>query len=130
MFILKTAQIQHFIAADENELVDVVGKSIRLANGARVTGYDDEELTSMVKIGIARARSHGLTKAEVIAAFVAVMFEVAPRFDEQGEISEVLNDERLSPEVRFFQIFDRVQDAAWIEASKKYDDSFWFSAKV
>lgn len=129
MFILKTTQIQHFIAADEEELVSVIAKSIHLANGTRVAGYDDKELGSMVKVGIARARSRGLTRAEAIAAFVAVMFEVAPRFDEQPEINEVLKDERLSPEVRFFQIFDRVQDTAWIEAQKKYEDSFWFTAE-
>lgn len=128
MFILKTAQVQHFIAADEDELVDVVAKSIRLANFSRVAGYDDKELGSMVKIGIARARTHGITKAEAIAAFIAVMFEVAPRFDEQAEINEVLKDERFPPEVRFFQLFDRVTDAAWIDAQKKYEDSFWFTA--
>lgn len=127
MFVLKTAQIQHFIAADENELVDVIAKSIRLANGTRVASYDDKELGSMVKIGIARARTHGLTRAEAIAAFVAVMFEIAPRFDEQVEINEVLKDERFAPEVRLSQLFDRVTDAAWIEAQKKYEDSFWFT---
>lgn len=129
MFVLKTAQIQHFIAADDDQLVSVIAKSIRLANGTRVAGYDDKDLSAMVKIGITRARSHGLTRAEAIAAFVAVMFEVAPRFDEQPEINEVLKDEKLSPEVRFFQIFDRVQDTAWIEAQKKYEDSFWFTVE-
>ncbi len=129
MFVLKTAQIQHFIAADENELVDVIAKSIRLANGTRVAGYDDKELGAMVKIGIGRARTHGLTRAESIAAFVAVMFEVAPRFDEQAEIAEVLNDERFTPEVRFSQLFERVQDGAWTDAQKKYEDSFWFTTE-
>jgi hypothetical protein len=129
MFVLKTAQLQHFIAADENELVDVIAKSIRLANGTRVSGYDDSELAEMVKIGIGRARSHGLTKAEAIAAYIAVMFEIAPRFDEQAEINEVLKDERFSPEVRFSQLFDRVTDAAWTEAQKKYEDSFWFTTE-
>jgi hypothetical protein len=128
MFVLKTAQIQHFIAADESELVDVISESIRLANGTRVAGYNDKELASMVKIGIARARTYGLTRAEGIAAFVAVMFEIAPRFDEQPEINEVLKDERFSPEVRLSQLFDRVTDEAWIEAQKKYEDSFWFTA--
>lgn len=129
MFVLKTAQIQHFIASDENELVDVIAKSVRLANGTRVAGYDDDELRSMVKIGIGRARSRGLTRAESIAEFVAVMFEIAPRFDEQTEISDVLNDERFPPEVRFSQLFDRVTDAAWIDAQRKYDDSFWFATE-
>ncbi len=128
MFVLKTAQIQHFIAADENELVDVIAKSIRLANGTRVAGYNDEELGSMVRIGISRARSRGLNRAEDLAAFIAVMFEVAPRFDEQPEIDAVLKDELISPEARFYQLFERVPDTAWIAAQKNYDDSFWFTS--
>lgn len=128
MFLLKTTQIQLFIASDENQLVEVIAQSIRAANGERVAGYDDKDLGSMVKIGIERARSHELTRAEDIAAYVAVMFEVAPRFDEQPEFREVFHDALFSPEARFYQIFDRVKEDAWIEAQKKYEDSFWFTA--
>ena len=84
----------------------------------------------MLEIGIARAKSHGLTGAEDIAAFIAVMFEIAPRFDEQTEIRQVLTDDRFPPNVRLDQLFMLVPDEVWIEASKKYDDSFWFPAKV
>lgn len=127
MFIIKNKQIQHFIASDENQLASVIAGSIRLANGGRVASYSDKELASMVKIGIERARSHGLNRAEDIAAFVAIMFEVAPRFDEQNEIREVLADTKLTPEMRLSLLFDRVPEGAWINAQKKYEDSFWFT---
>jgi len=130
MLVIRKQQIQEFIAGNKNELADVVRAAIRKSNEQRVKMYDDKELDSMLKIGIGRAKSHGLTGAEDIAAYVAVMFEIAPRFDEQPEIREVLEDANFPVDLRFEQLFTRVPDAAWIEASKKYDDSFWFPAKV
>jgi hypothetical protein len=130
MFIIKNKQIQYFIASDESQLAVVIARSIRVANGARVAGYSDKDLESMVKIGMDRARSHDLIRAEDIAAFVAVMFEVAPRFDEQDEIRAVLADTKLTPEMRFSMLFDRVSEEAWVSAQKKYEDSFWFTASA
>jgi len=128
MLVIRKEQIQHFIAADEHQLVEVIERSIRLANGERVAGYDETELTSMVRIGIGRARSRGLTGAEDIAAFVAVMFEIAPRFDEQAQIREVFDDIKFTPEIRFYQLFDRVPEEAWIEAQENYEEAYWFTA--
>lgn len=125
MFVIKTAQLQQFIAADDTELANVVADAMVAANGTRIAEYDRDRLVKMAEIGIERARSRGLSRAEDIAAFVAVMVEVAPRFDEQPEINAVLSDETFAPEVRFVQLFDRVEPASWIDAQKKYDDSFW-----
>jgi len=129
MLVIRKQQLQEFIAGNAGEFAEVVRTAIRKSNEERVKVYDDKELDAMLAIGIARAKSHGLTGAEDIAAFVAVMFEIAPRFDEQPEIREVLQDANFKPDDRLEQLFIRVPDAAWAEASKKYDDSFWFPAK-
>ena len=126
MLVIRSKQIQEFIARDEQELADVVRQAVRKANAARVEADEDTELTLMVKIGIDRARGRGLFNAEDIAAFVAIMFEIAPRFDEQPEIEAVFKDERMPPEMRFKLLFQLVPDGPWAEAGKRYDDSFWF----
>ncbi|MEP7077221.1 MAG: hypothetical protein ABI878_15560 [Acidobacteriota bacterium] len=128
MFVIRQEQIQHFIAADEDELAFEVAKAVRKATCDRVASYDDAQLRSMVKLGIERARANKLTAAEDISAFVAVMFEVAPRFDEQKDIRQILDNETLPPDVHFYQIFDFAQDQAWAEAERRYDDDFWFPA--
>ncbi|MEO8649390.1 MAG: hypothetical protein ABI539_09515 [Acidobacteriota bacterium] len=130
MLVIRKQQIQEFIARSENELIDVVREAIRKAVKERVHVYDDPQLNEMLKVGIARAKSHGLTAAEDIAGFVAIMFEVAPRFDEVAEIRAVLEDERFPPDLRFEQLFQRLSDEPWIEAGKKYDDTFWFPEKA
>jgi hypothetical protein len=126
MFVIKEEQIQHFIAANENEQVKVVVEALRKACGDRISEYDDKTLEKMAEIGIERARSRGLSKTQNIAAYVAIMFEIAPRFDEQAEVAAVFADKRFSSDVRFEQLFQRVSQQAWIEAGKLYDDSFWF----
>ena len=78
MLVIRRSQLEEFIARDDAELVSVVRRAVRAANGSRVKVYTDQQLDAMVKIGIDRARSRGLEFAEDIAAFVAIMFEVAP----------------------------------------------------
>ncbi len=126
MLVIRKQQIQNFIARDEAELVDVVRGAIRRASRSRVAAFDDDELRGMVRIGIERARSHGLAGVEDLAAFVAIMFEIAPRFDEQKDIREILQDTTFPIETRMEHIFTCLDEAPWIEAQKKYDDCFWF----
>ena len=128
MLIIREEQIQHFIAADEDQLIEVIAEAIRTFNEKRIEGYDDEKLAKMIKIGIERARARELTKAEDIAAFVAVMFEIAPRFDEQAEIKAVLEDRTFPPDERFYQLFERVSPDGWLEAETLYEATFWFPA--
>lgn len=130
MLIIREEQIQHFIAADDDRLIAVIAEAIRALNEQRVAGYDDEKLPKMIEIGIARARSHELVKAEDIAAFVAVMFEIAPKFDEQTEIKAVLDDAAFPPDERFYQLFERVSHNGWLEAETLYEAAFWFPAET
>jgi hypothetical protein len=126
MLVIRKDQIQAFIAGDEKELVSEVTKAVRYAVGDRVAPYDDAELEKMVVIGVERARANNLTAAEDIAAFVAIMFEVAPRFDEQKEVRAALENELLPLEERFARLFDQTQDSSWADAERRYEDSFWF----
>ena len=128
MLIIREEQIQTFIAADDKQLIERISQIIRDLNGARVKGYGDDKLAGMVKIGIERARTHELTKAQDIAAYVSVMFEVAPKFDEQAEIKLVLEDTNFPPEERFYQLFERVSEEGWLEAETLYENAFWFPA--
>src|SRR5436189_76282 len=59
-----------------------------------------EMLERLVAAGIRRARSHGLTWEYSITAFVALMFEVAPNFEEQPKIRGTLNNEAVAPDSR------------------------------
>ncbi|HMJ07672.1 MAG TPA: hypothetical protein VK468_01625 [Pyrinomonadaceae bacterium] len=129
MLVIRQEQMQAMIAGDETQLESVVADAVRAANPERVKDYEKDVLDSMVKTAVARAKSHDLSKAEDIAAFAAVMFEIAPNFDEQRDIKLVLNDAHFPPAERFYQLFERVPDDAWAEAEKRYDELVWFPSR-
>jgi hypothetical protein len=129
MLIIREKQIQHFIAENEPELIKLVVRIVREANAERTADYEDKMLEKMVKTGIERAKRHELQNAEDIAAFIAVMFEIAPNFDEQEQIKAVLADTNFSPPERFFQLFERVPDKDWEKAENIYDANVWFPDK-
>ena len=127
MLVIRDAQIQSFIAANDDELLRVVCDAVIRVNPGRVADVRAPRVESMARLGIARARSSGFNKAEDIAAFVALMFEISPTFDTQPAIAAVLADENYSPGERLTQLPERVSDEAWAEAVGSYDADFWFS---
>ena len=125
MLVIRNEQIQHFIAATDAELIKLIAEIIREGTVARVGGHADETLEKMVETGIERARSHGLTNAEDIAAFVGIMFEIAPNFDENEEIKAILADGNFAGEEKFNQLFGRTSEELWQKLEQKYDARAW-----
>jgi predicted acyl esterase len=130
MLVIKQSQIQYFIAANDDQLVKVVTEAARAANAERLADYDAETVSEMIKIGIERARAHKFERAETIAAFVAVMLEIAPNFDEEEQIKLALSDASYPPDERFFLLFERIPDESWQAAENLYDARVWFPEKV
>lgn len=128
MLIIRTEQIQHFIAKNDAELNRLIAQALREANPERIADYDDEKLSAMIQIGIERAKSHDIERAEDIGAFVALMFEIAPNFDEQDEIKIVLADTNFPVSDRLAQLWERTSDEAWEKAEQNYKSDVWFRA--
>lgn len=126
MLIIRKEQIQHFIAETDAELVALIAGIVREANSERVADYSDETIQTMVRVGVERARAHDFERAEDIAAFVAVMFEIAPNFDENEEVRAILEDRNFSIEERFKQLWGRTSDELWTELENRYDARVWF----
>jgi hypothetical protein len=129
MLVIRDEQIQSFIAQDEVQLTKVLVETVRSVNPDRVEGYDDKTLEAMVKMSIERAKIHQFEKAEDIAAFVGIMFEISPAFDQIKDISAVLDDTTFSVEMRFQQLWGRVPETKWAEAEATYDAKAWFPDK-
>lgn len=84
-----------------------------------------ETLQSMVRSGIARARSYGMTWESTLVGFVSLMFSVAPNFDEHPLIRRVLLDENVPPDERIEVLWERVSEESWDAAGKTYDSNAW-----
>jgi hypothetical protein len=104
---------------------------LREEHAEDVERYSDEDLRRRVDVAIARAVKYELTWDESITAFVAIMFAVAPNFDEQPAIRAVMNDERVPPNLRIDALWDRTSDEDWEDAARlaeTAEDGFWRAA--
>lgn len=87
----------------------------------------DDVLRNAIRAGLKRARAHGLSDHRSLVEYVLVMFEIAPNFDQQPVLAQVLSDPRLPTEERWEKIFEEDYDDAWHQAAEPgfRDSAFW-----
>lgn len=83
-------------------------------------------LHDMVRNGISRARRHGLRLESSLTAFVSLMFEISPTFDEHPEILRILEDNTVEPDKRIELLLTCVSGKSWEEAGQRYNEVAWF----
>ena len=126
MLVIRDSQIQAFIAQNENDIVKLVCDAVIKSNNERVKDIRPLRLISMAKSGIERAKTAGVTRPEDIAPFVALMFEISPKFYRHPKVAAVLADETYPMGERIGQLPERVTDEEWDEICMAYDPNFWF----
>ncbi len=130
MLRIGKGQIEALDRAVDEAYARDLARYVREEHAEAVADLPDEELFRRVTIGIDRAERHGLTWDSAVSAFVAIMFEVSPTFDEVPAIAAVLADERVAPDMRLDALWDRTSDEDWDEAERRaaHAESFWKSA--
>jgi hypothetical protein len=98
---------------------------LRAYHGEALQVYNDEHIAPMITNGITRARRNGLTFENKIAFFVALMFEIAPNFDEHPRIQRILQAPGASPNMQIDLLTDLIIDKEWREARSRYDAAAW-----
>jgi hypothetical protein len=104
-----------------------VARHLRAEHAEVVRALSDAELLRRVGIAVARARAYGMTWDSTITGFVAIMFVIAPTFDEQRGIRRVLHDPRIPPDTRVDALWTRTTAEDWTEAERRAVDAedFW-----
>jgi hypothetical protein len=90
----------------------------------------EETLHDLIRAGITRARSYGLTFESSISAFTAVMFEIAPNFDTHRLCQVLLNDEEIEPNNRLDELLDVLTEKNWESIRADYDPNAWKPEKA
>ncbi len=78
--------------------------------------------------GIGRARKHGLSSQESLSAFIVLMFEIAPNFDEDPA-ARTLDDQVVPPERRVQELEKRLTSADRGRMNRSYDPAAWQEPK-
>jgi hypothetical protein len=100
--------------------------AVRLPQGPTlIFRLPDALLHKMVQVGVARARSYGLTWESSITGFVVLMFKVAPNFDQHPAINRALTDAQVAPDARLQKLLEVTTSSDWWEAKEHYDPTVW-----
>ena len=127
MLVIRQEQIDALIKGSDEEFVEFLVGHVKEEFPEKTAERDEETLRAMVKGGIGRAESHGFTSAEDQTAFISIMFEIAPNFDEQPQIRTVLDDPNFAPGDRLERLWSPlVTDENWEEAEQNYHENAWF----
>ncbi len=114
------------IKGSEDEWVEFLVSNVKKEDPELGTKYQDDELKRMVRVAIEKADSYGFVNADDQSAFVSIMFEVAPNFDDQPEIKAVLEEEQLPISYRLDKLWsDAIPDEVWEKAREEYKEEAW-----
>jgi len=131
VLVIRKEQYDSFLQTDKKRFVELILQHIIETMPDEIRGIPTYLVCDMIETAIKRARSHELNSDEQIMAYVSVMFEIAPNFDEEPTLQAILTDENLKPEKRWDKLFsdsDKI-NKAWEQAAQPnfYDKNAWIS---
>lgn len=89
----------------------------------------EKELKILVASAINHARTYGITSESSLAAFVVLMFVIAPNFDEHPLIKRLLEDEKIAPNDRIDSFWQHTTEQNWQMVKQNYDPKVWQNLK-
>ncbi len=126
MLEIRKEQEDAFLLHDEEAFISFIIEHLREEHYDYVSDMPDSMLHEMVSNGLARARSHGFTSPEDLTAFVALMFVMAPNFDEHPVLQKILDDRTIPEDQRLDRLLVDELNLCWEEVEENYDGEAWF----
>ena len=90
-----------------------------------VSELSDEELSELINVCVERSRQNGFSYESAIAAFSAIMFDVAPNFSEHEIAQPILEDENIEPNSRVDKLLEQLTEDDWATIKGSYDVNAW-----
>ena len=110
---------------NESELVEMVFDHVCEHHAEAVAELRDEEIQRRARVAVQRALQHGFRQETSVAAFAALMFLVAPNFDEQPAIRAALSMPGLTPDDCMEMLLSKTAEQDWEAAGAMADESAW-----
>lgn len=118
-------QLEQCGRAIEADLVKVIQWYLRSHHSRVVQHLTREQLELRVQVAVMRARRYGFQSVSDLAGFAALMFELAPNFDDHPSFKKVLADRETLPEMKLRRLSQTISESDWKEALGLFDREFW-----
>jgi hypothetical protein len=125
---LRDGQLKQCGEAIDRDLVKVIYWHLRNHHAKAVQFVDKARLHERIQFAINKGRRYGLATVADLAGFSALMFELAPNFDEHPSFRKVLVDGSVPAEGKMKRLSQVISDREWQEAAELYDREFWASS--
>ena len=125
MFRLDPRHLEALRPQAEADFAYRIAKHMRKMGTPGVQGLPEKILIKRIRLGILRAHGYGIARESTIAAFVALMFQFAPNFDEYPKFTQVLTTKRIPPDDRIDELVLEASDEDRQEVRRKADLSLW-----
>ena len=114
-------------AADKisRDLIKIIYWHLRNHHAKAVQYLERGALEERVQIGLARAKRYKLISVADLAGFVALMFELAPNFDEHPSFKQALSQAEIPADARMRYLSKMITQRDWREAQDRFDRTFW-----
>jgi len=132
---IRQQQLGTFERIAENSFADRLVAHLRQHHGdvivrlpetvQRLADLPEPRLQELVRHGIARAHNFGLTLENTIGAYVAIMFAVAPNFDQMPIAAVVRRTAAENPDQRIHLLLRAASADDWEGAEAQYDPTEW-----
>ena len=135
MLKIRPEQMEVFREAAEASFIRRVAQYLRehhssvavqlLSGVTTIEQIPEKTLFEIVKNGIARARGYRMSWESELSAFVVLMVVTAPNFDDHPLIRRILMDEKIDPNSRIDQLWEKTSEQNWEAVKQKYDAGAW-----
>lgn len=122
---IRPEQLAAFERQAQETFGDRLFQHLKEAHSEALEQLSPDVLRARVRAGIARARQQGFVWESSLTAYVALMFEIAPNFDQHPVIRAILQEDSSDPEARISRLAVDVPDEVWEEAERLSDDADW-----
>lgn len=82
-------------------------------------------LDELIQCGITLARQYGFSWESDLAAFVTLMFVVAPNFHDHPSARRILLDPDVPPDSRLREMWDGTTEEEWEQMKEAYNPEAW-----
>ena len=124
---LHDSQLRLCGEAIDRDLVKVIYWHLRNHHSRSVQFLDKSVLEDRVTFAIQKARRYGLGTVSDLAGYAALMFELAPNFDDHPSFRMILEDPSTPSEAKMRKLAQVITDQEWREVLDLYDRNFWSS---
>jgi len=126
MIRFSQSQLDAMFPVKPEEFLDFATDHVMEECAASVGELPRDIVREMTDNGLARAKGWGLATPKALLAFVVLMWEIGPDFDQEPAIRAALSQGSGTPDDRFWRMIDEAPDEAWENAELNADDEAWY----